>query len=76
MKHNKNADTLLFLLSFPKSQRKKILKNIFCDCKCSKGSVGSGNTLPQDLANSKNKLPVKFIFTQSIFVILSTAEKA
>ena len=37
---------------------------------------GSGSNLPQYLPNSKNKFPVKIIFTQSIFVLLSTDKKA
>ena len=36
----------------------------------------SGKTLAQDLRNHKNKFPAKFIFTKSIYVILSTGKKA
>ena len=66
MKYNKNADTLLFLLLFTMGQREKIyLKNIICECKCSKKvkKAGSGSTLPQYLPNPKSKFQVKFIFT-------------
>ena len=43
MKHNKNADTLLFLLSFTKWQReKKYWKNILCECRRSKRGRNSG----------------------------------
>ena len=43
MKHNKNADTLLFLLSFIKWQReKKYWKNILCECRRSKRGRNSG----------------------------------
>ena len=38
--------------------------------------AGSGNTLPQYLPNLKNNFPLKFIFTQSIYVLLSTDKKA
>ena len=40
MKHNKNADTLLFLLLFSKSQREKNIEKTFFV------SAGAGNTLP------------------------------
>ena len=39
-------------------------------------TVGSGTNLPQYLPNPKNKFPVKFIFTKSIFVLRSTGKKA
>ena len=71
----KNADTLLFLLLFITSQREKnIEKTFFVSAGPQKGEKktgGSGNTLPQYLLNPKNKFPVKFLFTQSIFVLLS-----
>ena len=49
MKHNKNADTLLFLLTFTKSQREKnIERTFFVSADAQKGweTAGSGNTLP------------------------------
>ena len=60
MKHDKNADTLLFHLPFNKCQREKILS-----AGAQKGwkSAGSGTTLPQYLPNPENKFTVKFIFT-------------
>ena len=66
MKHNKNTDTLLFLPSFTKSQREKnINRTFFVSAGAQKGreTMGSRTTLPQYLPNSKNKFPVKFIFT-------------
>ena len=38
-------------------------------------TAGSGTTLPHNLPNLKNKFPVNFIFTESIFVSLSLAKK-
>ena len=38
-------------------------------------TAGSWTTLPQYLPNPKNKFPVKFIFTYSVFVLLSTGKK-
>ena len=64
MKHNKNADTLLFLLSFTVSMWKKnIEKTFFVSAGAQKGSetTGYGTTLQQYLPNPKNKLPVKSI---------------
>ena len=37
--------------------------------------MGSATTLPQYLPNTKNQFPVKFIFTWSIFALLSTGKK-
>ena len=54
MKHNKNADTLLFLLSFTKNQREKILKRTFlvsAGGRIGWETAGCGNTLPQYLPN-------------------------
>ena len=81
MKHNKkkNAETLLFLLSFTKTQREKnIERTFFVSAGAQKGweIAGSGNTLQQYLSNPKNKFSVKFIFTLNIFVLLSTGKKA
>ena len=42
MERNNNADTLLFLLLFTKSQREKNLKNIICECRRSKKVKNSG----------------------------------
>ena len=59
-------DTLLFLLSFTKSQRdKNFERTFFINAGAQKGwkTVGSGNTLPQYIPNPKNKFPVKFVFT-------------
>ena len=66
MKLNKNADTLLVLLLFTKSQREKYIgKTFFVSTGAQKGweTAGSGNILPQYLPNPKNKFPVLFIFT-------------
>ena len=38
--------------------------------------MSSGSTLPQYLPNPKSKIPVKFVFTWSIFVLLSNDKKA
>ena len=38
--------------------------------------MSSGSTLPQYLPNPKSKIPVKFAFTWSIFVLLSNDKKA
>ena len=46
-----------------------------CDQKGWK-TAGSGSTLLQSLPNPKSKFPEKFIFTQSIFVLLSTDKNA
>ena len=37
MKHNKNTDTLLFLLSFTKCQREKKIKTFFVSAGTQKG---------------------------------------
>ena len=66
MKHNKNVNTLLFLLGFTKYQREKYIeRRFFVSEGAQKGweTVGSGTSLPQYLLNSKTKFPVKFIFT-------------
>ena len=66
MKHNKNVDTLSFLLLFTKGQLENNIEKIFF---VSPGvqkrlrATGSRNTLPQYLPNPKNKFPVKYIFT-------------
>ena len=75
MKRSKNADTLLFLLSFTKCQREKIL---FVSAGAQKRwkAAGSRSTSPQYLPNPKIKFPVKFTFTQNIFVLLSTDKKS
>ena len=79
MKHNKNADTLSFLLSFTKSQREKnVERTFFASAAAQKGweTAGFGPTLPQYLPNPINKFPAKFIFKLSMFVLLSTGKKA
>ena len=38
--------------------------------------MSSGSTLPQYLPNPKSEIPVKFVFTWSIFVLLSNDKKA
>ena len=66
MKHSKNADTLLFLQLFTKSQHKKKLKKHSLRVqalKKGKKTADSGYNLSQYLPNPKNKFPVKFIFT-------------
>ena len=66
MKYNKNADTLLFLLSFTKFHAKKSIKRTFITSAGTQKvwkSAGSGTTLLQYLSNPKNKFQVKFIFT-------------
>ena len=75
MKHNKNADTLSFLLSFTKSQREKILKEHSLWVQPHKKDE-FGPTLLQYLPNPINKFPAKFIYKLSIFVLLSTGKKA
>ena len=66
MKRNKNAATLLFLLSFTKCQREENIERTFF---VSEGAqkkwetTGCGTTLPQYLPNAKNKLSLKLIFT-------------
>ena len=62
----KNADTLLSLLSFTKSQREKnIERSFFVSAVAQKAweTVGSGYNLPQYLPNPKNKFPVNFMNT-------------
>ena len=39
-------------------------------------TAGLGSILPQYLPNPKNEFPVKFTFTWTIFVLLSTDKKA
>ena len=64
MKLNKNADTLLLLLSFTKRKREKNLeRTFFMNVGAQKGREAAGSTLPQYLPNTENKFPVKFIFT-------------
>ena len=65
MKHNKNADTLLFLLLFTIGQREKNIEKTFCERRRSKKVKNSRfwTTLPQYLPNTKIKFPVKFTFT-------------
>ena len=66
MKHNKSADTVLFLLLFTKSQREKKFEKTFL---ASAGAqkrwkmADSGYDLSQYLPHPKNQFPVKFIFT-------------
>ena len=66
MKHNENADTLLFLPLFTKSQHEKKNEKTFI---ASTGAhkmwvtADSGYNLSQYLPNPKNKFLVKFIFT-------------
>ena len=66
MKHNKNVDTRLFLLSFTTFIVKKNIERTFF---VSAGTLnvwetaGAGSNLPQYLPNPKNKFQVKFIFT-------------
>ena len=71
-------NSLLFPLSFTKFQcKKKIERTFFSSVSTQKRweTAGSGATLPQYLPNPKNKFPVKFIFTYSVFVLLSTGKK-
>ena len=76
MKYNKNADTLLFLLLFTKSQREKnIQKTLFVSAGARK-RWSSGSTLPQYLPTPKTKFPVKFIFTLKYIVLLSNDKNA
>ena len=78
MKHNQNVGTILFLQPFTKSQHGKNIERTFLvKAGAQKGweTVGFGNTLPQYLPNPKNKFPVKFIYTWSIFAFLSTGKK-
>ena len=66
MKHKKNAETILFLLSFTKCQcEKNIERTYFVSAGTKKGweTPSLGATLPQHLTNPKNKFPVKFLFT-------------
>ena len=66
MKHNKGADSLLFLLSLTKSQREKNIEiTLFVSAGTQRGwkAARCGNILPQYLPNPKNKFPIKFIFT-------------
>ena len=57
--------------------QKKIERTFFSSVSTQKRweTAGSGATLPQYLPNPKNKFPVKFIFTYSVFVLLSTGKK-
>ena len=78
MKHNKNADTLLFLLSFTKSQREKNIERTFS---VSTGAIkgwetaGSGNTLPKYLSNPKNKSLVKLFLHKVYLPYFQLAQK-
>ena len=61
MKHNKNADTLKFLLLFTTGQRKKnIEKSFVVNAGCQKRwkTTGFGSILLQYLPNPKSKFPV------------------
>ena len=61
MKHNKNADTLLFLLLFTKSQRKKKIEKTFLASAGAQKKVkkdDSGYNLSQYLPNPKNKIHI------------------
>ena len=55
------------------SVKKNIEKTLFVSAGAWKmwKTVSSGSTLPQFLPNPNSKFPVKFIFTQSILVLLS-----
>ena len=78
MKYIKNADTPLFLQLFTKGQQEKnIEKTLFVSAGAQKRwkTAGWGSALPLYLPNPKSKLPVKFIFILSIFVLLSTNKK-
>ena len=57
---------------------KNIEKTLFVSAEALKRgrTAGSGSALPRYLQNPKSKFPVKFIFTQSMFALLSTIEKA
>ena len=62
MKHNKNADTLLFLLSFTKFQREKNIEGtFFVSAGAQKGweLASFGTTLPQYLPDPKSKISSK-----------------
>ena len=62
MKHNKNADILLFLLSFTKCQcEKNIERTFFVSVGAQKGweAVVSGTALPQYLPNPKKNISSK-----------------
>ena len=66
MKHNKNADSIFFVLLCSKSQREKNIQRTFVmSAGAQKGweTAGSGTTWPQYLPNPKIKFTVKFIFT-------------
>ena len=66
VKHIKNADTYLYLLSFTKCQREKnIERTLFVSAGVQKRweLAGSGITLPQYLPDPNTKFPVKFVFT-------------
>ena len=69
MKHNKSADTLLFLLSLTKF---KYIERIFFV----NAGVDLGTTLTEYLQNPKKKLPERFLIIESIFVFLSTDKKS
>ena len=78
MKYNKNADTRLFLQLFTTGQfEKNIEKTLFVSAGTQKRwkTAGSWSTLSQYLLNPKCTFPVKFIFTYSIFVLLSPDKK-
>ena len=79
MKYNQNANTFLFLQLFTTGKRwKNIEKTLFVSAEALKRwkTAVFGSSLPRYLQNPKSKFPVKFIFTQSIFALLSTIEKA
>ena len=65
VKHSKNVDTLLFLLSFTKRQSEKNIERTLLVSEAQKGweSTGSGTSLPQYLPDPENKFPVKLLFT-------------
>ena len=81
MKYNKNTDTYCSYCHLRSVNVKKILKKtLFVSAglrwKTRWKTADSASTLSQYLPNPKNKFPVKFIFTSSIFVLLLTDKKA
>ena len=66
MKHNKDLDTLSFLLLFTKSQSEKNIQKTFLASAVAQKrwkTAVSGITLPKYLPNPKSKFMVKFIIT-------------
>ena len=79
MKHNKNADTVLFLLSFTKSKREKNVERTFSvtpDAQKGWETADSGNTLPQYLSNPKNIFRVNlYIYVKYICLTFNLQKK-